>query len=222
MSDDLARAILLSLRVAILATLLTCATAIPLAFVLARRRVPGRSLIETLLTVPLVLPPTVVGYALIATLGAQSPIGRWMREHLGYTILFRIEGAVLAATIVSFPLLFLPAKAAFASVERELEDVALLMGASRLAIFWHVSLPLARRGIFSGVLLAFARSLGEFGATVMVLGVSEDRMTLPISIYLSTSEIGVLGRAWPAVLLLTATSLVVILLYNRTPLGRED
>src|SRR5437667_1319304 len=177
--NDLAGAILLSLRISILATALTALIAIPLAFFLSRHRVPGRSVIETLLTLPLVLPPTVVGYALIRLLGAQSFFGGWMKAQLGHTILFRIEGAVLAAVVVSLPLLFLPAKAAFASVERELEDVARLMGASPLQIFWHVSLPLARRGILSGTLLAFARSLGEFGATVMVLGVSPGRPTPP-------------------------------------------
>src|SRR5439155_25993270 len=122
--NDLTGAILLSLRIAILATALACVIAIPLAFFLARHRVPGRSIIETLLTLPLVLPPTVVGYALIRMLGAQSWWGGWMKAHLGHTILFRLEGAVLAAVIVSFPLLFLPAKAAFAAIERELEDVA--------------------------------------------------------------------------------------------------
>jgi molybdate transport system permease protein len=219
--NDLFGAILLSLKISLAATALTCLIAIPLAFFLARHRIPGRSLIETLLTIPLVLPPTVVGYALIALLGAQSPVGRWMRAHLGHTILFTTEGAVIAAVVVSLPLLFLPAKAAFASIAHELEDIALLMGASPLQIFWHVSLPLARRGITSGVLLAFARSLGEFGATFMVLGANRDRMTLPISIYLDWENSDI-NKAVPAVLLLSGISLVIILLYNRSPLVRSE
>ena len=126
--------------------------------------------------------------------------GRWISHHprtrraevrsvsssiatFGYRLLFTIPGAILAAVIVSLPLLFLPARAAFAAIEPEYEEIARLFGAGRLQTFWHVNLPLARRGIASGLLLAFARALGEFGATMMVFGNQEDRQTLPISIY---------------------------------------
>ena len=217
---DLWPAIFLSLRIAILATALTACVALPLAYGLARRNFAGKGAIEALMLLPLVLPPTVVGYILIRLLGTQSLIGAWLKSSFNYTFLFRVEAAVIAATVVSLPLLYLPAKAAFATVERELEDVAKLMGANRVQTFWHVSLPLARRGILSGLLLAFARSLGEFGATVMVFGAQEGKVTLPISVYLDYETEP--SHALPAVLLLTAISIVVIVLYNRLPATRPE
>lgn len=201
-----------SLGVATAATVFVVLIAVPLAYFSARTRFVGKGLLEAVLTMPLVLPPTVVGYFLIVLFGRRGAAGSFLAKIAdGYTILFRPEGAVLAAAVVSLPLLYLPAKAAFAAVDRELEEIAKLMGASALQTFWHVSLPLARRGIFSGLLLTFARSLGEFGATVMVLGAFADRQTLPIFIYNEPA------RAAAAVWALTAVSLVLILLYNRLP-----
>src|SRR5689334_10883964 len=135
--------LLLSLRIATAATVLAALVAVPLAHLLARRVFPGKSLVETVLVVPLVLPPTVVGYLLIVAFGIQSPIGRWLDAEFGFRFIFSETGAVLASAVVSLPLLLLPARAAFANVERELEDVARLMGAGPLQLFWHVSLPLA-------------------------------------------------------------------------------
>jgi molybdate transport system permease protein len=211
----------LSIQVAAVATIVVALVAVPLAFVMARRHFRGQSLIEALLVVPLVLPPTVVGYYLIVVLGARGPIGSLLQSLLDYSVMFHWHGAVIAAATISFPLLYLPAKAAFASVEREMEDTARLMGASPLQAFWHVSLPLARRGIGGGLLLAFARALGEFGATMMVLGNFAGRQTLPISIY-DDYIAGDLWRAVPGIVALTGISLVVILIYNRSPLARRD
>jgi molybdate transport system permease protein len=208
-------ALSLSLRIALAATLLTAVLAIPLAFFMARRRFPGQSLLEALITVPLVLPPTVVGYLLILLLGSRGLLGQHLRRAFDYTFLFTFEAATLAAATVSLPLLYMPAKAAFASIDRDLEDIATLSGASRLQIFLRISIPLARRGLFAGLLLAFARSLGEFGATVMVFGQFDDRLTLPILIY-SDYLAGESSRALPAVGLLCALSLFVILAYNRS------
>jgi molybdate transport system permease protein len=215
--DPLLAAMGLSLRVAGTASLLAMAIAVPLAWVSARRRFAGKSVLEAVLLLPLVLPPTVIGYALIVLLGRHGLLGGWLEGSL----LFRIEGAILAATVVALPLIYLPTRAAFASVDREMEDIARLMGASRAQTFWHVSLPMARRGIASGLMLGFARGLGEFGATVMVLGVQPGRLTLPISIY-RDYERGTLAAALPAVLLLTAVSLAIVLLYNRSALGRGE
>jgi molybdate transport system permease protein len=213
---DLLPALILSLRIALTATAVVALIGIPLAYFLARRRFFGKTLFETLLTVPLVLPPTVVGYLIILALGARSPIGAVLDRAFGYRLLFSLGGAILAAVVVSLPLLLLPARAAFAAVEPEYEEIARLYGAGRLQTFWHVNLPLARRGIASGLLLAFARALGEFGATVMVFGHQSDRQTLPISIY--QDYVGnEAARAMPAVVLLSAVSLLVIFLYNRTP-----
>jgi molybdate transport system permease protein len=211
----------LSLQIATWATLLTVAVAIPLAYAMARRVFPGKSLVEAVITLPLVLPPTVVGYLIIITLGARGWLGHWFSDWFDYSILFRVEGAVLASAVVALPLLYMPARAAFASVDRELEDIARLMGASRLELFWHVSLPLARRGIGSGVILAFARALGEFGATVMVFGKPAGRRTLPIAIY-EDWESGTPERAVFAVVALVALSFTFILAYNRSSAGRQE
>jgi molybdate transport system permease protein len=210
-----------SLRVAAVATALVTVIAVPLAFAMARWRVPGRSAVEALLTLPLVLPPTVVGYFILMAAGRQSALGQWMLAHFDYSIVFNWHGAVVASAAVALPMLYMPAKAAFAGVDQELEDASRLLGANLLQQFWHVSLPLARRGIMSGLLLAFARALGEFGATVMVLGDQEKFQTLPISIYTDWVA-GDLKRATGAVLALTGVCIIVILLYNKSPLGKRD
>jgi len=211
----------LSLRIAASATALTALVAIPLSYEMARRRFRGKSLIEGLIMLPLVLPPTVVGYAIIVLLGTQSLIGGLAYRAMGYRIIFSFEGAVLAAAVVALPMLYIPAKAAFGSVERELEDIAKLMGANPLEVFWHVSIPLARRGLLAGFILAFARALGEFGATVMVFGMQEDRLTLPISIYKDSAD-GNLSQAMPGVIALALVSLSLILAYNYSATGRRD
>lgn len=209
--------LILSLQIAACATVLAAAAAVPLAFVMARHRFRGKSLVEALILVPMVLPPTVVGYLLIMSLGARG----WLSSLLGgYSIVFRFEGAVLAAAVVALPMLYLPAKAGFASVERDLEDIAVLMGANRLQLFWHVSVPLALKGLASGVVLAFARAIGEFGATMMVYGLQPDRYTLPISIWVDFEQ-NQLSDAWPAVLALCGLSLSLVMLYNATSASRQ-
>jgi molybdate transport system permease protein len=197
------------------------AIAIPLAYLMARRRFVGKSIVEALITLPLVLPPTVIGYVLLAMLGAQGWPGRWLFERFNYSIAFRFEGAVLAAAIVGFPLLYMPARAAFASVQREYVEIARLFGASPIQTFWHVGLPLARRGIASGLILSFARALGEFGATLMVYGWQPNRVTLPVLVY-AESQYGDRLLATGAVVTLLAVSLALMLAYNRSSLGRSD
>jgi len=213
--------LLLSLRVALAASILVLLIGVPLAYVMARSTFRGRSLIEAILVVPLILPPTVVGYFILTAVGFRSPIGKALDRWFGYTLLFNWHGAVLASTVVALPLLYLPARAAFAGIERELEEVARMMGAGPISVFWHVSLPMARRGIASGLLLAFARALGEFGATVMVMGDLPNKQTLPIAIY-NDYVAGDLRAAAPAVAALTIVSLGVIVLYNRSIFGRRE
>ena len=210
--SDLWQPLGFSLMIAGAATLLVGIVGIFLAYFSATHNFSGKSIVEALFTLPLVLPPTVVGYFLLLVFGSHG-LARWLH---GYTIIFRPEGGVLAAAIVSLPLLYLPAKTAFQSVDPDMESSARLMGANRYQVFWHVSLPLASRGIASGLLLAFARSIGEFGATTMVMGNLEGRQTLPIYIYTQTTS-GDMDHAAAAVWTLSALSLLMVLLYNRTP-----
>lgn len=207
--------IVLSLVIASASTSLVALIAIPLAHRLSHIEFRGKSAIETLLTLPLVLPPTVAGYAIIVLFGTHGLLGTWLHSTFGYSPIFRLEGAVLAAAVVSFPLLFLPAKAAFRNVDSEMLEAAALLGASRRQIFWHVSLPTASRGILSGVALCFARALGEFGATVMVFGWQPGRVTMPIAVY-SAYEQGELGRAAPLVAALTGICFLLLIVINRT------
>ncbi|MGN6505871.1 MAG: molybdate ABC transporter permease subunit [Tepidisphaeraceae bacterium] len=204
----------LSLRIAVMAVCLAAVVSIPVAFFTARRRSRWLSPLETLLVLPLVLPPTVAGYFLVVLLGRYGPIGWLTRSMIGHTLLFTEPAAVIAATIVVLPLIYLPTKSAFAEIDPELLDNARLLGASTARLFWHVSLPLGRRGIGAGLVLAFARALGEFGATVMVLGIHGQMRTLPIAIYLDY-ESGDSGHAWPAIGVLLGISLMTMAVYNR-------
>jgi molybdate transport system permease protein len=222
--SDLWNPLLLSLRIAGTATALGLLISAPLALLMARRRFKGKSLVEGLIVVPLVMPPTVVGYAIIRLFGTNGWVGYWIHRAFGYSIMFRFEGAVLAAMVVALPLLYLPAKAGFASVKREQEDSARLMGANHWQVFWHVSLPLARRGIYSGLLLAFARALGEFGATIMVFGWQATKLTLPISIYADYEQGSDQSQqhAMAAVVALTVISLALTMAYNRSTASTQE
>lgn len=173
-------ALRLSLQVTAVATLLIVVVGLPLALLLARRRFRGQTLLETLISLPLVLPPTVVGYYLLLFLGRNGPVVGWLDVQL----LFTWRAAALASAIVGLPLLVLSARAAFAGVDRSLENAARTLGSSEFEVLWRVTLPLARRGILAGLVLAAARALGEFGATLMVAGNIPGRtQTLPLAIY---------------------------------------
>jgi molybdate transport system permease protein len=160
----------LSLRVASLATLLIVVVGLPTALFLARTHFPGKPLLAGILILPLVLPPTVLGFYLLQVLGRHAPVGYWLEHSLGITLVFHWSGAVLASAVAAFPLFLLPARGAFESVDPMLEDVARLLGRGELSVFAAVTLPLAWRGIAAGIVLAFARALGDFGATLMVAG----------------------------------------------------
>jgi len=159
----------LSLRVSLLATLLVALIGIPLAWLLARRQFWGRELLNGLASLPLVLPPTVLGYYLLVVLGQQSPLGQWLNS-IGWPLVFTWRGAVVAASVAAFPLLISTARAGFEGVDRRLEDIARTLGRSELEIFWRVTLPLAWPSLLAGTALTFARALGDFGATLMVAG----------------------------------------------------
>ncbi len=173
----------LSLRVAFLSTGISFLFALGVAWLLARRKGPLPSIIDALCTLPLVLPPTVLGYYLILLLGRRGLLGEFLTEW-GISFMFSLSGAVVAATVVVFPLIYKSARAALAQVDSQFEDAARTLGASEGRIFLTVALPLAWRGIFAGTMLAFARGMGEFGATLMIAGnIPGKTQTLALAIY---------------------------------------
>jgi molybdate transport system permease protein len=177
-------ALLLTLKVAGWATALNLVLGIAVGWAMARWRFPGRDLADAALTLPMVMPPTVLGYYLLVVIGSQGVVGAWLLQHFGIRLIFTWQAAVIAAMIVSFPLVFKAARAAFETVDPQLEDAARTLGISEWAVFLRVSLPLAWRGILAGLLLAFARALGEFGATLMVAGsIVGKTQTLSIAVY---------------------------------------
>lgn len=173
----------LSLRVASLATLFSFVAATLMAWLLARKRGPLPALLDALCTLPLVLPPTVLGYYLILLVGRRGVFGYWLAD-MGINLIFSWQGAVVAATVVVFPLIYKSARAALEQVDPHLENAARTLGSSEWRVFVSVSLPLAWRGIFAGLMLAFARGMGEFGATLMIAGnIPGKTQTLALAIY---------------------------------------
>ena len=198
--------LLLSLKVAGWATLLNLLLGVAAAYGLSRWRSPLRDLIDSLLTLPLVLPPTVLGYYLLVLFGKRGAIGAWL-SGLGIELVFTWQGAVLASTIVAFPLVLKSARTAFDNVDPQLEAAARVLGVSEPGVFFRVSLPLAARGIAAGTLLAFARALGEFGATLMIAGNLPGRtQTLSVAIYEAVQA----GDDASATLLVVVTSITCI------------
>ena len=211
----------LSLQVAAWATLLNAVLGIGVAWALARLRFPGRDLLDALLTLPMVLPPTVLGYYLLVLIGRNGPIGAFLHEHFGITLVFTFAGAVIAATVVAFPLVMKSARAAFETIDPQFERAARVLGLSPLAVFFRVTLPLARRGILAGLLLAFARALGEFGATLMVAGSIPGRtQTLSIAVY-EAVQAGQDVTANVLVAIVSATCIVVLLAVGRLTPARS-
>jgi molybdate transport system permease protein len=197
----------LSLKVAGWSTLIDLVLGVAVGFLLARVRFPGRETLDALLTLPMVLPPTVLGYYLLVVIGRRGPIGQWLHETFGIQLIFTWQGAVIAAAIVAFPLVLKSARAAFEGVDPRLENAARVLGLGEWAVFLRVTLPLAWRGILAGVLLAFARALGEFGATLMVAGSIPGRtQTLSVAIYEAVQA----GQDEIANLLVLITSVVCV------------
>lgn len=207
-------ALALSLKVAGWATLLNMVFGVAAAYGLSRWRSPARDLVDAVLTLPLVLPPTVLGYYLLVLLGRRGVFGAWL-EKWGIELVFTWQGAVIAATIVAFPLVLKSARAAFENVDAQLENAARVLGVSEAGVFFRVTLPLAAKGITAGVLLAFARALGEFGATLMIAGNLPGRtQTLSVAIY-EAVQAGDDQTANLLVLITSATCIVVLLIAGR-------
>ncbi len=204
-------ALALTLKVAGWATAINLLLGVAVGYPLSRWRFRGRDVIDAVLTLPMVLPPTVLGYYLLVLLGRRGAMGQWLQQNLGIELIFTWQGAVIAASVVAFPLVFKAARAAFENVEPTLEQAARVLGLSEAAIFFRVTLPLAWRGILSGTLLAFARATGEFGATLMVAGsIVGETQTLSIAVYEAVQA----GQDQTAnfLVLLTSVSCLAILL----------
>jgi len=210
----------LSLKVAGWATALNLLLGVGVGFLLARVSFPGRDLLDTVLTLPMVMPPTVLGYYLLVVLGRRGWLGSWLQDTFGINLIFTWQGAVIAATIVAFPLVFKPARAAFEAVDGQLEQAARVLGVSEIGIFFRVTLPLAWRGILAGVLLAFARALGEFGATLMIAGsIPGKTQTLSVAVY-EAVQAGQDDVANTLVLITSAVCIVVLMTAGRLAPGR--
>jgi molybdate transport system permease protein len=206
--------LVITLQVATLATVISTIVGIPLAWVLARYRFRFRSVVEALTTLPLVLPPTVVGYYLLRALGRSSPVGRFLEDDLHVRLVFTWQGAAIAASILAAPLLIRTSQAAFAEVDPELERVAATLGRTRAGVFFGVTLPLAMRGVGAGIALAFARAAGEFGATIMVAGnIPGKTRTLPVAVY-DAVQAGDIGRANATAFVLIVISITCLVAFS--------
>jgi molybdate transport system permease protein len=206
-SQDVLVPLLLTLKVAGWATLFATLAGTGIAYLVVRCRFPGREVVDAMMTLPMVMPPTVLGYYLLVLVGRRGVIGEWLNDSLGITLIFTWQGAVIAAAIVAFPLVYKGARAALEGVEHQFEQAARVLGQSEFEVFVRVTLPLAWRGILAGAMLAFARALGEFGATLMVAGSLPGRtQTLSIAVYEAVQA----GRDDVANYLVIVTSVVCV------------
>jgi molybdate transport system permease protein len=204
----------ISLKVSTIATMITCGLGTSVAYQMYRYRGKARSLIEGILIAPLILPPTVVGFILLILLGKNGIFGQILdRWNLG--LVFTWYAAVIAAIVVSFPLMYRAALGAFEQIDALLLDVARLEGASELAVFWYIALPLAIPGLIAGTVLTFARALGEFGATLMVAGnIPGQTQTMPMAIYFAV-EAGAIEEGWFWTIIVMSISLLGIMAVNK-------
>jgi molybdate transport system permease protein len=206
-SQEVLIPLLLTLTVAGWAAVLATLCGVGLAFAVARARFAGREILDAMMTLPMVMPPTVLGYYLLVLIGRRGVIGEWLYENLGISLVFTWQGAVIAAAVVALPLVYKASRAAFEGVEPQFEQAARVLGKSEFEVFLRVTLPLAWRGILAGAMLAFARALGEFGATLMVAGSIPGRtQTLSIAVYEAVQA----GKDDVANFLVVVTSVVCI------------
>ncbi len=204
-----AEALSLSFRVSTWAVLASLPPGVAVAWVLARLRFPGKTLLDGLVHLPLVLPPVVTGYLLLVFLGRRGALGAWLYRHLGLSLAFTWKGAALAAAVMSFPLLVRAVRLSLEEVDRGLEDAARTLGAGPWRVFFTVSLPLSLPGVLAGMVLAFARSLGEFGATItFVSNIPGQTRTLPLALYSLVQTPG--GEAGAARLCLIAVLVALL------------
>ena len=206
----------LSLRVASLATVAIVVVGVPIAMILARGRFAGKGLLAGILLLPLVLPPTVLGYGLLLVLSRRAPMGLWLERTWGVQLVFNWVGAVIASSVAAFPMFLVPVRSAFESVDPALENAARLLGRGERSVFLSVTVPLAWRGLVAGAVLAFARALGDFGATLMVAGDIPGRtQTASLAIY-DAVQVGDTSRAGLLTLLVASVSIAAILIAQKT------
>ncbi|MEP9438409.1 molybdate ABC transporter permease subunit [Xanthomonas euvesicatoria] len=219
-------AIGLSLKVAIVAALASLPPGIACGWLLARRRFPGKALLDALLHLPLVMPPVITGYALLVVLGTQGPVGSWLLEHLGIQFAFRWTGAALACAVMGFPLMVRAIRLSIEATDRRLEAAAATLGAGPWRVFFSITLPLAWPGLVAGMVLAFAKALGEFGATItFVSNIPGETQTLSSAIYGLMQVPGMESGIWRLAGVAQAISLAALLLSEwlvRRPHPRED
>jgi molybdate transport system permease protein len=211
----------LTLKVAAWATAINLVLGVAAGWLLARRRFPGRDFVNAVLTLPLVLPPTVMGYYLLVVIGKRGWLGQWLNDSFGITLIFTWQGAVIAATVVAFPLVLSSARTAFESVDPQLEKAARVLGLNEWAVFCRVTVPMAWPGIMAGALLVFARSLGEFGATLMVAGSIPGRtQTLSVAVY-EAVQAGDDATANKLIAIISVTCIVMLLAAGRLAPSRR-
>ena len=216
----------LSLKVGGVAVLVTLPIAFALAWLLARGRFPGRVLLDGLVHLPLVLPPVVTGWLLLIAFGPFGPVGRWLESWFGVSLMFRWTGAALAAAIMALPLMVRAMRLSIEAIDRRLEGAARTLGAGRWHVFWTISLPLALPGVLAALVLGFARSIGEFGATItFVSNIPGETRTLPLAIYSALQVPGGEAMVTRLALLSVALSLGALVvsewLVRRSPMGRR-
>jgi molybdate transport system permease protein len=205
----------LSFTVATAATLIALIAGSALAWLLARKRFPGRNVIDALVTLPLVLPPTVMGYYLLVLLGSNSPFGAFLYNRLGIRLTFTVTAAIIAATIHALPLVTKSLRAAFEAVDTELEAAAQTLGLNNRRVFFRVTLPLASHGVLAATALAFARALGDFGVTIMIAGnIPGKTQTASVAIY-DAVEAGRNNEAFTLSVIVSVIAAVMLYLMNR-------
>ncbi|MDR3539568.1 MAG: molybdate ABC transporter permease subunit [Desulfosporosinus sp.] len=214
--------IILSLKVALASVVIVTCSSIPIAGLMAKHKFLGKDVIESLITLPLVLPPSVIGFMLLVLFGKYGPLGSLLEQWFHIRVVFTLAGAVIAAAVVSFPLMYQAVKAAIESIDQNLEQAARTLGAREYRVFLTITVPLAWNGIIAGFVLAFARSLGEFGATLMIAGnISGKTQTMPLAIYFD-NDAGNLRDASILVIIMTVFSFLVIYGVNRWGRGSRQ
>ncbi len=209
-------ALSLSLKVAFWCTLITLVPGVLVAWLLARKSFIGKSLLDSLVHLPLILPPVVPGFILLLLLGNQGFLGKWLNDTFSVSFAFNWMGAVIASAVMGFPLMVRAARLAISQVDLALEQTAQSLGAHPLRVFLTVTLPLALPGIITGLILSFSRSLGEFGATITFVGnIEGETRTLPLAIFTYTQVPGGDGPAMRLVILSVAIALVALLISER-------